>query len=1198
MQWILRFRVCIIICLAVVLISAAVIFSALRAVLPYATGYKNEIQQEISQQIGLPVEIKSIDAAIHWFSPRLRLIDVSVYDEKKKIPLINLREAFVELDVMASLLRREIIVADIGLVGADLSIEKLSENEWQVQGVKFSSEGSSELPEQFIYMLQNANYLLHDCNIYYTDNTQKDFSLSLLDVNMDVENSFNNHEIKFSMNLPKHIGKSLVVVANLQGDIDSLDGEIYIEAKQINVEQLNKKFSFIKDYQLASILDLNLWASIDDNDIQSLIAQLAASKLKVRNTVTRKTWSSNYLSANIRYVTDDERWSLTVDDFYFGEKNRPAWEQTVTILASDDDQHYYLSSDYLHFSDVQKIASAILMPEQLKQLKQLNTYQIQADLYNFSLQLPKDITPENLMEELYIDATINNFSARDEVNNITVSGLDLSLLYDNDEVVIDLATAGAKFEMNNIFRNPLHADILRGEIRLKHSEAGWSGSTEKLQLKNNHINVLSRFDLKILPDNKLFVDLQADFYDGFGKYAMYYLPVGVMQPELVTWLEMAITDGYVPSGSMILHGRLDDFPFDKHDGIFQVLFSPRDIEMKFLEGWPLLTEVSGIVKFNNQSLVVREAKGKTQAVQLLNGYAEIKKLPDPHLTVVTDAHANNEDVQAYVWDSPLDDVLGNALRLFQLDGSSDLKLTLEVPLNKETVDVEIDGRLSFIDTDFYYPELGYEMSAVNGTIQFTEDSIFADSMVAVVNKKPVSINAFTRNGDAGNEVIFHLDGVIAADYLLQRYDWVPKSWIKGDSDWSMDFEIPYEPKDYLVRIHANSYLQDVVLSVSDKVHKAADKKLSFSTQIDILDESGLRMNATISDQSGADMFDLFAARNGKDLWSFDIRSRYMSGKGEFTEGLGKDTVLKLDLDEIDIHSLFVTEKETGGQALKPVDFPPLDWKAKTVIWKDWTFNNVVLETDWHKHGMLINTLSLDGPAMKFESRGTWLTTWRGKYVTVLQGNLTSSNFGETLTGLGYQRSIDRAAYEASFNAQWPAEPYALSWSNVEGKTSFKMENGEILEVEPGATGRLLGLLNIFKLTNRLAFDFDDVYRDGFAFDFIEGEFEFVNGDGSLKNFDVSAPAADINMFGSIGMVKQDYGLLMRVKPHTDTLTFAGGALLGGVAVGAGLALIQKVFDISIIGHNVYSITGSWDEPVIEKISSKIDESDSADEDDF
>jgi uncharacterized protein YhdP len=168
---------------------------------------------------------------------------------------------------------------------------------------------------------------------------------------------------------------------------------------------------------------------------------------------------------------------------------------------------------------------------------------------------------------------------------------------------------------------------------------------------------------------------------------------------------------------------------------------------------------------------------------------------------------------------------------------------------------------------------------------------------------------------------------------------------------------------------------------------------------------------------------------------------------------------------------------------------------------------------------------------------------------------------------------------------------------MKGRVLFEMLDGEILDVDPGAA-RLLGLLNIFKLIDRLALDFDDVTRKGFVFDSIKGDFEFANGAGSLKNFDIKASTADINMFGSIGLIQQDYDLLMRVKPHTDSLTFAGGALLGGVAVGAGLALIQKVFDLGFIGHNVYSITGSWDDPKVDKIVERSLIDDSTEEDDF
>ena len=1210
MRWILRFRVCIIICLAVMLISAAVLFSVLRAVLPYATGYKNEIQLEISQQIGLPVEIESIDAAIHWFSPRLKLIGVSVFDEKNKVPLFNFKEAFVELDFIASIMHRDFIVADVGLVGADISIEKLSENEWSVQGIKFTSEGSSELPEQFVYMLQNADYLLHDSNIYYQDHTGEKLNLSLLDINMDVRNSFNNHKIKFSMNLPEAFGKSLVVVADLQGGIDSLDGEIYIEAQQVKVKQWNKKLNLLQEFEIDTVLDVNLWGTLDNNNVQTLIAQLTSRNLSIKNNKTTKRWKTKYLTTNFRYVQNEDYWNLTVSDFYFGAKSRASWGRPVTVLASDDDEYYYLSADFLRFTDIQLIADVLLTAELKKEnekiLEQLSAYKLKADIYNLSLQLPKEMSEENLLDKLILETSISDFSMHDSVNGLLLAGFDAAIQYDKKRAIVDMQTKDAEIELSKLLRESISAEILQGELTLDYSDEGWQVNTDKLQLKNSHINTFSRLNLQVPADDNVFVDAQTDFYDAYGKYATHYLPVGIMKPGLVDWLDMAVTDGYVPNGTFILHGDLSNFPYNNHDGVFQVLFSPQAVNMKFLEQWPLLTNASGTIKFNNLSLVLTDAKGKTQGVEMFNGYAEFLDLTSPHLTVKTDAHGKNEEMQSYVWNSPLDEILGDAMRLFQFEGNNDLALTIEVPLNKEKIDVTIDGHLTFIDTEIYYPVLGYELRGINGTVDFTNESVFADSIIASINNRPVSINAFTENGDAGQQVVFNLDGVIGIDYLLQRYDWVPKDWLSGQSEWSMNFEVPYKPEDYLVHITANSYLEDVVIQMSDKVQKPNSRKLGFVTDINVLDSNDLQVNAkftesqsvnkTAVDKKAESIIDLFAVRNENKVWNFDVKSEYIMGKGEFTEGLDKDTHLKLDLDEVNVHALFVTENKKASKPLMPSDFPPLDWKAKKVLWDDWVFTDVKVETDWHKHGMLINTFSLKGPAMAFDARGTWLTAWNGAHETVMQGNMTSSHCGDTLVGLGYQRSLDRCGYEATFNSKWPAEPYGLSWANMKGKTSFKMKDGEILEVDPGAGGRLLGLLNIFKLANRLAFDFDDVTREGFSFDTIKGDFEFINGDGSLKNFDVSAPAADINMFGSIGMVKQDYGLLMRVKPHTDTLTFAGAALLGGVAVGAGLALIQKVFDLGVIGHNVYSITGTWDDPIIEKIVER--SQDTTDDEDF
>ncbi len=1220
MQWILRLRICIIICLAVTLISVAVVFSVLRAVLPHATGYKNEIQLEISKQIGLPVEIESIDAAIHSFSPRLKLIGVSVFDEKHKVPLFNFKEAFVELDIIASIIHRDFIVADIGVVGADISIEKLSENEWLVQGIKFTSEGSAELPDKFLYMLQNADYLLHDSNIYYQDHTDNKLNISLLDINMDVENSFNNHEIRFSMNLPEVFGESLVVVADLNGEIDSLDGDIYIEAKNIKVKQWNKKFNLLKKYEIDTVLDINIWSTLKNNNIQDFIAQLASKKLSIKNNETTKRWQTDYLTTKFRFVKNESNWDLAVSDFYFGTETKARWEQPVSILAGDNDGYYYVSANFLRLTDLEKMFSVFLTPELDEKFKGVREYliahQIQADIYNFSLNVPKDISEQNLLDKLTLETSINNFSMRDNKNGFAFSGFDASIQYNKKQIVIDLQTKGADIELKKVLRRPVSVEILQGMLTLDFNDDALQVTSDQLQIKNAHINAYSRLNLQVLPDRTVFIDAQTDFYDMYGKYVTQYLPVGIMTPALVEWLDMAVTDGYVPNGTFILYGNFSDFPYKNHDGVFQALLPLQDVNMKFMEGWPLLTDASGIIKFNKQSLTLNNAKGKTLEMEMFNGRAEFLDLNVPHLTFKTGARGKNEAVQRYVWDSPLDELLGDTMRLFQFKGNNNLALTLEVPLDEDEVEVSIDGRLTFIDTEIYYPTLGYGVSDVNGAVDFTKKSIFADSIVAQMDNKPMTINAFTEDGDSGSQVVFHFDGDIDVDYLLQQYNWVPKDWLAGSAAWSIDFEVPYQPQDYLMHIKANSYLDGMTIGISDKVSKVGSRKLQFSADINVLDGNGLQVNAKITDDTIMDnnkteqgtgqsinqqnkyIMDLFAVRNDDKLWKFDVKSAYMTGKGEFAENLDKDTQLKLELDEINIHALFVNKNKKNSKPLAPSDFPSLRWKVKKVLWDNWTFTDVKVETDWHEHGMLINNLSLKGPAMTLDARGTWLTSWSGAHETVINGNIASSNCGETLVGLGYQRSLDRCGYEAVFNSKWPAEPYGLSWANMKGKTSFEMRDGEILEVDPGTGGRLLGMLNIFKLANRLAFDFDDVTRKGFSFDSIKGEFEFINGDGSLKNFDVSAPAADINMFGSIGMVKHDYGLLMRVKPHTDTLTFAGAALLGGVVVGAGLALIQNVFDLGVIGHNVYSITGTWDKPIIEKIVERDEDEAEADDEDF
>lgn len=1196
MQWILRFRTYIIIIMAVVLIAVAVAFSVLRAVVPHAIGYKNEVQQQISQQIGLPVKVGSIDVDIHWFSPRLKLLNVVVSDEKNKTTIFKFDEVFVELDVLSSVYRQELIVDNVGLIGGDLSIERISEGEWTLQGISLSGKGESGLPEQFLYILINSNYLLHDSNIRFRDYTKNNLSVDLLDVNVDVKNSFNNHEVKLSTSLPDSYGRDFSLVASFSGDVESLEGDVYIEANRIKVKQWNKKFNLLENYQLDAILDVALWFDFDGGELQSLYSQFESETFYIKNKLTKENWSTDFLSSKIRYFTDGNKWSLTISDLLFGEKLTSDWSQSVNLFISDDGESYQLSSNFLRFTDAYNVIDVFLDKEMLSNTRKIKTYGISSDIYNLNLQLPKDISSENLLSELSIDMTFMDFSIKNYKEQFNVSGLDGSLNFTNSKSILDLDSQDAEIEIIDLFRGPLHVDFMQGRIFIDKKTDGWRVLSDEIKINNTAINTSTRLDIQFLSGGIL-SDMHTRFYDGNARYVSDYLPVGIMSSGLVDWLDSTVNDGDVIEGDFILRGNLNDFPFDNNDGVFQVTFSAENVNLSFLESWPELQNVSANLKFDKKTLNVKDVYGKTQGAKIVNSSVVIKDLTNALLEITVNAESTDENIQSYIWNSPLDETLGDAMRLFQVKGDNKLHLDMQLPITDQASKISTEGQVKFLNSSIYYPELGYEIKNITGVLDFTDDSVFSDSLHGKIDENRVAINAITEKLSGINKMMFNINGFLSADYLLQRYE-VPNNWFSGKSHWSIDIEVPANPQETLVRITVNTNLEGLAIKMSDKLYKAKDKALDFITVIDLIDEESFHVEASVRHDVDNDVevlseniFEFYTLRKASKEWDFVMKSDFVSGKGVFKEGLSRESSFKFDIDSVDLDALFSSRDQYDVGGLKPSDIPSLDIKAKTLVWDKKILNDIEVITDWHKQGMLINKFSLKVASANFDARGTWLTSWRDSQETVIEGTIKGEDLGETLTALGLEKSIDQGEYNAEFKAVWFAEPYALSLDSVEGEVLFEMYKGQLVDVDPGSGARFLGLFNIFKLGNRLVFDFDDITSDGFSFDSIKGELKFNNGEGKLKSFDVSASAADVNMFGGIDLINQDYDLLMTVKPHTDSLTFAGGAMLGGVAVGVGLALIQKIFDFGIVVPDVYSITGAWDEPDVEKMIKKTKEID-------
>jgi uncharacterized protein YhdP len=157
---------------------------------------------------------------------------------------------------------------------------------------------------------------------------------------------------------------------------------------------------------------------------------------------------------------------------------------------------------------------------------------------------------------------------------------------------------------------------------------------------------------------------------------------------------------------------------------------------------------------------------------------------------------------------------------------------------------------------------------------------------------------------------------------------------------------------------------------------------------------------------------------------------------------------------------------------------------------------------------------------------------------------------------------------------------------MDGSVHVELEKGQLRNVEPGAAGRVLGLMSVVELPRRLALDFRDVTDEGLAFDSVRGDFEVRDGNAYTQNLLLTGTAVDIGVAGRTGLASQDYDQTVIVSGNPGGPLTVAGALAAGPVVGAGVLVLSQLFKGQLKGltRAYYRVTGPWAAPVVERIS--------------
>ncbi|HHJ14921.1 MAG TPA: TIGR02099 family protein [Gammaproteobacteria bacterium] len=325
----------------------------------------------------------------------------------------------------------------------------------------------------------------------------------------------------------------------------------------------------------------------------------------------------------------------------------------------------------------------------------------------------------------------------------------------------------------------------------------------------------------------------------------------------------------------------------------------------------------------------------------------------------------------------------------------------------------------------------------------------------------------------------------------------------------------------------------------------------------------------------------------EDPWLFHVTGRDMEGEARWRPATaGGAPRLELRLER-----LFALP-EAGGRApparervsaLTPERLPDLDFDIASLRIGARELGHVQLRGRRVPEGVEYPLISVDCPAIVLTGKASWLRR-NDSQATHIEADIQGGELGRFIRLAGGSATVEGGKMKGRVVLDWTGNPGDFSLATVEGELKLKTGKGRLNDVKEGA-GKLLNLISLGSLQRRLALDFSDLTKEGFAFDQMKGHFVLMDGNAYTEDFEIRGSSAIIRISGRTGLAARDYDQLVKVVPQLSSGLPLAGVIAGGPAVGAAVLLAER-----LVGKEFnrqlevrYRVTGTWDAPVYERL---------------
>ena len=363
---------------------------------------------------------------------------------------------------------------------------------------------------------------------------------------------------------------------------------------------------------------------------------------------------------------------------------------------------------------------------------------------------------------------------------------------------IQLASPRVHADFGPLFRTILLLDQLTGTVSWLRDEDGIHIQAADANIQTTDATVNGNMDLLLPSDNSgAVINLLAGCRMEGRAHLADYLPIGILSPGLVHWLNTAIVKSKLVEGSVVLQGPLALFPFDHHEGRFIVDSRVNGVDLNYWHDWPPVKDIVGQLIFAERSMEVNidSAKILSTPIKQLHAVIPLLKKKVPAVLQIDGALLGDaSDGIKFLQQSPLHDGFMGVADNIEMQGPMQLELHLSIPLEHDNEALTVNGAATLQDDKLTIPTKDLEVDHLKGVLNFTHKSLSAPKLAAVLWGKPISINIATVKDKP--QIQFHYDDIVASLNLSQN------AWLLALQSPTMDGKITI-PSDSKQAVQAN-----------------------------------------------------------------------------------------------------------------------------------------------------------------------------------------------------------------------------------------------------------------------------------------------------------------------------------------------------------------------------------------------------------